>query len=233
MSWISTSGSCATRGFARTVALAFVVCGVALSSVACSTETNEPPSGGVAGGTESFSQLFQGYAANYVPAESPSELAEMSSAVVTGHISRVVQGQSTKPVDEESTPAETVLMVVKVEKIHAGALPTDTEEVFVELPAPGGVDASAFDQAAPKEDLVLLFLGPSPGLERGYEVVEQGKEWPGAALVMEPTNPQGFLIAENEEQVLYPLDHELTEGVSLSQFLPNNNEFPVESQKGS
>jgi hypothetical protein len=208
----------------RTFALATLVIVLgACGERSPSTAVDAPPSADADAG---FFELLGGYGADYQPARTPGELASWSEVVVSGHIDDVQPGPTYPGYEGDPIPAETIVLRVAVEEVHAGRVPGADDHVYVQLFSPGGVDASAYRRHLPKDASTVLYLVHSREGEVGL-VADATAGRPKGGVLMTPTTPQGFVLGYDNEAV-QALEFERYEGASISEFLPESERFPYD-----
>jgi hypothetical protein len=167
--------------------------------------------------------MFRGYFADYPVVTEPKELAAQSAIVVSGTISRIVEGR-TQVIDDVSGFTDvSIVAEVEVSKAHHGALPKDSGgTVYVELPRIGETSATDYDVALPDDNAAVLYLVESRPGDETIENPQAGR--PLGQPILAPTTPQGFWMATPEGSVLV-LEGELSTD-SLNEALPGSDEFP-------
>lgn len=208
------------------------VLGLAVAGVAVTACGSSPEAADRTSDLRAFVSLFSGYSADYNPVGSPQVLAEASSLVVLGHIGSVSEGRSYNRPGSEATPNKTVLIHLVVTEVLSGDDGYVSDgTVYAEIPSPGGVSADVYNQAAPKDADVLMYLVPKPEPgERDRQVVATGAGWPADVTVMTFTNPQGFVIDSGKGEVAQVIGGEWVESSDLRDFLPNSEAFPYDAE---
>jgi hypothetical protein len=99
-------------------------------------------------------------------------------------------------------------------------------KVYLELPAPGGPEADAFDVPAPKGAGAVLYLAPAP-TRANMPIVDEAAGRPAGQPLFQPANPQGFVI-EDAGDVLQVIEHIQFRGAKLADFTPSASRFPLD-----
>jgi hypothetical protein len=186
---------------------------------AASTSTGDP---------SEFAALFEGYDGSYDPVDSPAELAEASDFVVSGQISEVRTGPEEILQDDPRLTSKYIVLDIAVDSVLVGTAPAAFDNhVYLMLPAPGGVEASVFDAAAPKDQKVLLYAVLFEEKDEDLPVENFDAGRPDGQPLVIPTNPQGFIIGA-DGGVLTILEHDQLAGSDLTEFLPDSERFPYD-----
>ncbi|CAN5695345.1 hypothetical protein BH24ACT13_BH24ACT13_13620 [soil metagenome] len=165
--------------------------------------------------------LFSGIHYDFDP-KTPAELSALSDLIVVGRIVDIQQGRTFEIPGEEGSSFDSLLLRLRVQQVISPAAKTAPgDDVFVELPTSGGISASTYDAAAPKQATVLVYLVDlvSPGPKDDPQLVAVSEAWRQAGTVMEPTNPQSFIIG-SDERILEVLSHGVSDSSSLEAYLP-------------
>lgn len=171
-----------------------------------------------------FFEMLEGYSADYEPAKSPSELAEWSELVVGGKMVEVVQGRTFYP--GEPSESRTVVIVVEADSSHKGALPEGSDgRVYVEFDATYNRPAETYDRSLPRDADVLMYLVRASGGESD-PIQDEKSGRPDGQPLWRFTNPQGFLVGVNDDEVVQAQDFQKYPGASLEQFIPENEKYP-------
>ncbi len=166
--------------------------------------------------------MFGGYAADYDPASSPSELADWSTVVVEGRLVDIIAGREHGRNADDPSLALTVTMVVDVDQAFHGQA---DDPVYVEMPSPGNTPASEYKDVAVALP-VLLYLIPAqhePGI-----IIDESAGRPKGEPLFQLTNPQGMVIG-GEESVTQILEFTTYPGASLEDFYPDRKQYPQKS----
>ena len=216
------------------VGLSLAACGIAACGDTTSRTTASAPDAASTVGSDkdttpstvevhSIDQLFRGVAIDGAYTNKPSELASWSDVVVTGYIDSIVRGPWYDGVGSEAVPVKTVIMVLNVKSIEAGKRDlVDNGHVYIQLFAGGGVDAQAFNDVAPRDSLMVLYLSAADFFKgQGADNPHAGS--PESATVLHPKTRGMFL--ERDGQVVDLIDGSRF-SATVDQFLPTSQEFP-------
>lgn len=171
-----------------------------------------------------FLDRFEQGAADFDPAESPSDLGERAKVIVEGTITGFERGRTYGKSDEDPEAAQTAVMTVAVEQ----AVKSDPQEGEVHVELLGVESPEDYQAALPKGNRVLLYLNPVPdeGLVPG-PVSGEGAGYPPGTPLYSVVNPQGFLL-ETPGGVAEPQEGALFRDASLRAFYPERTHFPPE-----
>lgn len=175
------------------------------------------------GSAQQFQSLFGGIAYDFEPM-TPNEISDLSDLIVIGKIVDIQPGRTYKVAGDEGWSSQSLLLRLHTDQvIKADSPPEVGSDVYVELPSSGGVSAAVYDAAAPKEATVLLYLrrAGDPNPVDDAQVAEVSKAWEEAGEVMEPTNPQSFVIG-SEDRVFSVMTHGVSNSDSLEDYLPTS-----------
>jgi hypothetical protein len=212
-----------TAGFPRSALVLAVLLGAASGCTAL-----HPTTGDGERSAQQEAEPFAGGTADYDPARSPKQLASWSEVVVQGHIREVVPGRSWASSADDPGRADTITVVVAVEEILDGAMPPGSDgNLYLELPSPGGVEAAVYDDAAPKEEVVVAYATLLPD-DRPEPVLDPAAGRPAGQRLATLTTPQGLVLATDAADGPV-VDFADAEGVDLCDYLPNALKFPVDA----
>lgn len=212
------------RSARRRIAAAAAVSTLVLAGGACGGDSIEPRA---AGDTDRFVRLFDGFSADYEPANSPKQLAEWSELVVSGSIEKVSDGRVHGDENEPLSAAPTISVQVKVTNARKGTLPDGSDgRVHVEFYATHGRKAAEYDRVAPRDVEVLLYLNRSPAAGTKTNPIQHpDRGRPDGQPLWRLTTPQGFLM-KSDEGVVAVQDFRRYEGTSMDMFFPGEERFP-------
>lgn len=152
-------------------------------------------------GQDRFLQLYRGYQADYEPAKTVANLAEMSEVVAVGRLKEIREGRIQGVARDDPGRSEYLIYVFDVIEKVKGTVPGDV--VYVEAIKPNREPAASFDAAAPKGAEALLYLRSASALAPAEPSL--GPDVPAGTRLQWFTTPQGFLIHLGG-RVLAPLD---------------------------
>jgi len=150
-----------------------------------------------------FLRLYGGYAADYNPAATPTELAGRSEAVVLGRLAQIREGRIAGSAADDPGRIEHLVYVVSVTRVLKGAVPGGT--AYVAAVKPGFEPAASFDAAAPRGAETVLYLRRAVAPAAGERTIPAAQPPPPGVPLMRFTTPQGFLIRIGD-RIAHPLD---------------------------
>lgn len=197
------------RGVLLPLVLLLLTTMPACAGTATSSAPPAPPASVATGEPtqDPFLQLYRGYQADYEPAKTVANLAEMSEVVAVGRLKEIREGRIQGVARDDPGRSEYLIYVFNVIEKVKGAVPGDV--VYVEAIKPNREPAASFDAAAPKSAEALLYLrsaSPPPAAEPSVEPADQ---LPAGTRLQWFTTPQGFLIHLGG-RVVTPLDQVLS-----------------------
>lgn len=225
-----------SRGAHRRIAAAAAAAALVLAGTACGGNATEQQAAvdadqRAAGDADRFVSLFEGFSADYEPANSPKQLAEWSELVVSGTIEKVSDGRVYNADDMGGAP--TISIQVKVTDIRKGTLPDGADgRVHVEFYATYGRKAAEYDRVAPRDVEVLLYLNRSPVAgTKPHRIQDPGRGRPSGQPLWRLTTPQGFLM-KSDEGVMAVQEFRDYGGTSIESFFPAEEQFPPNPNQG-
>lgn len=139
-----------------------------------------------------------------------TELLAEASPTEAGVIGTVLNFEEGPQYYEDGGPdsGATVIMTVTIEDTFEGETPAP-RQVDVLLPSTGDRDPAEFEEVMPRGTELVLYLSEASDLPPEDSVNR-----------MVPVSPQGFVVGDDSDGIVYPLSHEIEPKESLSDQVP-------------
>lgn len=142
-----------------------------------------------------FAALFvEGYAADFEPADTTSELGSVATLVVFGTVVEVSPGRYFGSSLDDPILARTIVLRIDNLDVLSGYEGLSSKnELFVELPAPYNFEAPVFDAKLPKGAAVIMYLEPAL-TNVDTPILDDLAGRPAEEPLWQLVSPQGFFM---------------------------------------